>query len=200
MRLDAQLRARPVRTTSAAALARARRGSLAALVLLAAEYVIGMYVNLYSHHPRADRRRGLGSAITNGPAMLTIHAVPGLGALAALMQAIIARHRGAIATSALGLFALAFASMTRASFTSSGKHRGRHGHVGPHRRGAAVLRGKSLPAAPAPPAWANRHGGQAAPRCCHGHREPPRPAGKANEHANPILVHGTRSASGRNQA
>ena len=124
MRLDAQLRARPVRTTAAAALARARRGSLAVLVLLVAEYVIGMYVNLYSTIPRADHGRGLGSAITNGPAMLTIHAVLGLllglGALAVLVQAIIARHWGAIAASALGLFALALASVTGASFTSSG--------------------------------------------------------------------------------
>jgi hypothetical protein len=63
---------------------------------------------------------GLGSAITNGPAMLSIHAVLRFSALAALVQAIIARHLGAITASVLGLFALAFASVTGASFTSSG--------------------------------------------------------------------------------
>jgi hypothetical protein len=124
MSLDAQSPTRPVRTAPAAGLARARRGSLAVLVLLVAEYGIGMYVNLYGTIPRADHGHGLGSAITNGPAILSIHALLGLllglGALAVLVQAVIARHPGAIAASALGLFALAFASVTGASFTRSG--------------------------------------------------------------------------------
>jgi hypothetical protein len=45
----------------------------------------------------------------------------GLGALGVLVQAVIARHLGAIASSAVGLFALAFASVTGAGFTSSGQ-------------------------------------------------------------------------------
>lgn len=121
---DAESPARPASTASTAGLARARRGSLAVLVLLVAEYVFGMYVTLYATVPRADHGRGLGSAITNGPAILSVHAalglLLGLGALAVLVQAIIARHLAAIAASALGLLALAFASVTGASFTSSG--------------------------------------------------------------------------------
>src|SRR5215472_4185334 len=122
MSLDANSPARPVSTAPAVGLARVRRGSLAVIVLIVAEYAIGMDVNLYVAVPRGDH--GLGSAITNGPAILSIHIVIGLllglGALAVLVQAVIARHLGAITSSALGLFALASASVTGAGFTSSG--------------------------------------------------------------------------------
>jgi hypothetical protein len=124
MSLDGGSPARTASTAATASLARVRRGSLAVVVVLVVEFGIGMYVNLYVTIPRADHGHGLGSAIANGPAMLSIHAVIGLllglGALAVLVQAAIARHRGAIASSAAGLFALAVASATGASFTSSG--------------------------------------------------------------------------------
>jgi hypothetical protein len=121
MSLRAPSLARPA---SIAATARIRRGSLAVLVLTVLEYGIGMYVNLYVTVPRADHGQDLGSAIVHGPAVLSAHAVIGLllglGALGVLAQAVMARHPGAIAASAVGLFALAFASVTGASFTSSG--------------------------------------------------------------------------------
>jgi hypothetical protein len=124
MSLDAKSAARPVSTAAPASLARVRRGSLAVLVLVVAEYLIGMYVNLFVTIPRADHGHSVGSAIANGPAILAAHAVIGLllglAALAVLVQAIVARHPGAIAASAAGLFALAFASAAGASFTSSG--------------------------------------------------------------------------------
>jgi hypothetical protein len=123
MSLDAKS-ARPVSTPAPASLARLRRGSLAVLVLVVAEYLIGMYVNLFVTIPRADHDHGVGSAIANGPAILATHAVIGLllglAALGVLVQAIMARHAGAIAASAAGLFALAFASAAGASFTTSG--------------------------------------------------------------------------------
>jgi hypothetical protein len=125
MSADTRAPGRPVVNATAARLARVRRGSLAVLVVLVAEYVIGMYVDLYVTIPRADHDRGLGDAISNGPAMLSVHAVIGLllgvGAIAVLVQAVIVRHLGAIAFSAAGLLALVFASVTGASFTSSGK-------------------------------------------------------------------------------
>src|SRR5215468_7527657 len=112
MTLDAKSPARPVRTVATARLARLRRGSLAVLVLVVVEYGIGMYVNFYVSIPRADRGHGVGSAISNGPAMLSIHAaiglLLGLGALSVLVQAVMARHLGAIV------------SVAGASFTSSG--------------------------------------------------------------------------------
>jgi hypothetical protein len=124
MSLRAESSTRPASTTATARMARVRRGSLAALVLLVVQFGIGMYVNLYVTIPRGDHGSGLGSAIANGPAMLSSHAVLGLllalVAIGVLVQAVMARHRGAIASSALGLLALAAASAAGASFTSSG--------------------------------------------------------------------------------
>ena len=101
-----------------------RRGSLAVLILTVLEYGIGMYVNLYLAVPGADRDHGLGPAIANGPALLSVHAVVGLllglGALAVLAQAIRTRGPAVIVFSAAGLFALAVASVLGASFTSTG--------------------------------------------------------------------------------
>lgn len=122
--MDAGSTARPVRTASAAWLARLRRASLAVVVLMVVEYGIGMYVNLYVAVPRADHGGSLGAAISNGPATLSVHAVIGLllglGALSVLMQAVMARHWGVTALSAVGLFAMVFASVAGTSFTSTG--------------------------------------------------------------------------------
>jgi len=116
--------ARPSGTAAAAGLARVRRASLAALVLVVAEYVIGMYVNLYATIPRADHGHDVGTAIANGPAMLSIHAVIGLllglGALGVLWQAIRSRRPAVIAWSAVGLVALVMAVVAGAGFTSTG--------------------------------------------------------------------------------
>jgi hypothetical protein len=118
-------------------------------VVVVVEYGIGMYVNAYLAVPRADHGGSLASAISNGPAILSIHAVIGLllglGALAVLLQAVIARHWGVTASSALGLLALAFASVTGTSFTSTGDA------VGDDWSCAAVLRGKPLRDAPRQP-------------------------------------------------
>lgn len=115
----AQLRRTPNR-----AAARLRRASLAVLVLIVVEYGFGMYVNLYVTVPRADRGGGLSSAVANGPAALSIHAVIGLllglGAIGVLVQAAITRRAVVIASSAIGVFGLAIASAAGTSFTSSG--------------------------------------------------------------------------------
>ena len=66
MTTDAQPPARPGGSTTAAGSATVRRGSLAVLVLLVAEYGIGMYANLYATIPQADHRAGLGSTISMG--------------------------------------------------------------------------------------------------------------------------------------
>jgi hypothetical protein len=124
MSTDARSAARSARTAATAGRARLRRGSLAVLVLVVVEYGIGMYVNVYAAVPRADHGANLASAISNGPATLSIHAVIGLllglGALGVLLQAVLARHWGVTASSAVGLFALAVASVTGTSFTSTG--------------------------------------------------------------------------------
>jgi hypothetical protein len=126
MSTDTRSTAGPTGAAAAAgrARARARNGSLAVLVLVVVEYGIGMYVNVYAAVPRADHGASLASAISNGPAALSIHAVVGLllglGGLGVLAQAILARHWAVTASSALGLFALAFASVTGTSFISTG--------------------------------------------------------------------------------
>lgn len=115
---------RPGRSAPVAAAARIRRASLAVLVLLVVEYGIGMYVNLYVTVPKVDHGGSLGSAISNGPATISIHAVLGLllglGALAVLVQSIMVRHWGLIALSVVGLLAMILASVMGTSFTRTG--------------------------------------------------------------------------------
>ncbi len=124
MSVRAQSPARPPGTAATAALDRVRRASLVTLVLVVVEYGIGMYVNLYSTIPRADHGHGLGTAISNGPAMLSVHAVLGLllglGALGVLVQAIQNRRPAIIAWSAVGLVALAMAAVAGAGFARTG--------------------------------------------------------------------------------
>lgn len=115
------------RTAWAGSAARAitlRRASLAVLVLLVLEYGIGMYVNLYVAVPRADHGGGLGAAIANGPAVLSLHAVTGpllaLGALGVLVLAAVLRYWAAVAAAAAGLFAIAFAAVTGIASASTG--------------------------------------------------------------------------------
>jgi hypothetical protein len=114
-----------VSTPAPASLARLRRASLAVVVLLLAEYVLGMYVNLYVTVPAADHGHSVGSAISNGPVILSAHAVIGLllglSALAVLVLSVIARRPSVIAFSVVGLIALAVASLAGGSFTSSGQ-------------------------------------------------------------------------------
>ena len=122
---DSPSRTLSVSARAPASLARLRRASLAVVVLLLAEYVLGMYVNLYVTVPAADHGHSLGSAISNGPVILSAHAVIGLllglSALAVLVLSVVARRPNVIAISVVGLIALAVASLAGSSFTSSGQ-------------------------------------------------------------------------------
>ncbi len=110
--------------STAAGAARLRRGSLAVLVLLVAEYGLGMYVNLYVSVPGADHGGGLGEAIANGPASLSVHAalglLLGLSALGVAAQAVLVRRLALVAASVAGLLAMIFASVAGTGFTSTG--------------------------------------------------------------------------------
>ena len=114
----------PRARATAAGVARLRRGSLAVLVLLVIEYAIGMYVNLYAAVPGSDHGGGLGNAIANGPASLSLHATLGLllslGALGVAAQAVLIRRWALVAASVLGLLAMIFASVAGTGFTSTG--------------------------------------------------------------------------------
>jgi hypothetical protein len=101
-----------------------RRASLAALVLLLIQYGIGIGVNLYVTVPAADQGHTISSAISNGPAALTVHVVLGLLLILAaaylVVQAIMARHPGVIVTSVIGLLALVGAAEQGAAFVDKG--------------------------------------------------------------------------------
>jgi hypothetical protein len=124
MSVDARSGTRSPAAASAARVITLRRVSLAVLVLLVVEYGIGMYVNLYVTVPGADHGGGMGAAIANGPAVLSLHAVIGpllaLGALGVLVRAAVLRYWAACALSAAGLFAIAFAGVTGVAFASTG--------------------------------------------------------------------------------
>jgi hypothetical protein len=117
--------ARRMSRSAVAATARVRRASLVVIVLLLAEYGMGMYVNLYVTVPRADHGASVPTAISNGPAVLSAHAVIGLllglSALAVLVLSVTARKIGVMIASAAGLLALAIASAAGTSFTSTGQ-------------------------------------------------------------------------------
>ena len=101
-----------------------RRASLAAFVILLIQYGFGVYVNLYVTVPGADHGQGLGKAISNGPAALSVHAVLGLllalTAIGVLVQALIARHWAVLTAAAIALVAIVGAAAEGARFVSQG--------------------------------------------------------------------------------
>ncbi|MGH3393451.1 MAG: hypothetical protein ACRDPO_02060 [Streptosporangiaceae bacterium] len=102
-----------------------RRASFVAFVMLVVQFALGIYVNLYVTVPGADHGHGLGQAIANGPAGLTLHIVLGLllvlAALGFLVQAILARRPTLIAAAAAGLLAMIGAAASGSTFAGSGK-------------------------------------------------------------------------------
>lgn len=112
------------RRTSTGRTAGLRRTSLATLFLLLVQYGIGIGVNLYATVPAADSGHSIGTAISNGPAALTVHIVLGLllvlAAVGLVVQAIMARHGGVIVASAIGLLALVGAAVQGAAFVDKG--------------------------------------------------------------------------------
>jgi hypothetical protein len=89
-----------------------RGNSMGISLMLIAEYLLGIGVNLYVHVPVADRGNGIASALgrvlTSQPVVLAVHAGLGLPLLVAaadvLTRAIRARHRARLAPSCvLGL-------------------------------------------------------------------------------------------------
>lgn len=102
-----------------------RRASFAAFVMLVVQVALGIYVNLYVTVPRADHGHGLGQAIANGPAGLTLHIAVGLllilSALGFLVQTILARQPALLAAAVLGLLAMIGAAASGSAFTGSGR-------------------------------------------------------------------------------
>jgi len=101
-----------------------RRASFSALVLLLIQYGLGMYTNLYVTVPSADKGGGLGKAVSNGPAALSIHAVLALllilAAIGLLVQAVLARYWAVLAAAVIALIAIVGAAVSGANFTNAG--------------------------------------------------------------------------------
>ena len=93
-----------------------RRISLAAMIMLVVQYGLGIILNLYSAVPASDAHAGIMQEIASGPAMLTVHALLGLGligaALVLLVRAVRLDDRVIAVLAAAGLTAIggAFAS------------------------------------------------------------------------------------------
>jgi hypothetical protein len=93
-----------------------RRVALAALIMLVVQYGLGIILNLYIPVPAPDAHAGLTQEIASGPAMLTVHALLGLGligaALLLLVRAVRLEDRVIAVLAAAGLTAIggAFAS------------------------------------------------------------------------------------------
>ena len=93
-----------------------RRVALAALVMLVVQYGLGIILNLYIAVPASDAHAGIMQEIASGPAMLTLHALLGLGligaALLLLVRAVRLEDRMIAVLAAAGLTAIggAFAS------------------------------------------------------------------------------------------
>ncbi len=102
-----------------------RRASFGAFVMLVAQFILGVYVNLFVTVPSADRGHGFGQAIANGPAGLTLHIVLGLllilAALGFTVQAVLARQPALITAAVVGLLAMIGAAASGSGFVGSGR-------------------------------------------------------------------------------
>lgn len=112
---------------SARELARLRGQSFGLLVMLIAQFAIGVVVNLYATVPAADKGGffgAFGKALSNGPAALASHAGLGLlivlAALALIVRAIIIRHAPTIVLSVLGLLSILAAAANGVRFVADG--------------------------------------------------------------------------------
>jgi len=89
---------------------------VAALIMLVAQYGLGIVLNLYIAVPASDAHAGLTQEIASGPLMLTVHALLGLAligaALVLLVRAVRLGDRVIALLAAAGLTAIggAFAS------------------------------------------------------------------------------------------
>jgi hypothetical protein len=100
-------------------LARLRRSSFGAVVMLIVQFILGMIYNLYGTAPTKTKSIGLFSSPD-----LALHVILGillfLAAVGQVVQAIGVRHRLAIWLSALGLLSILGAGFSGLGFTGSG--------------------------------------------------------------------------------
>jgi hypothetical protein len=108
-----------------AGLAGLRRPSLAALVMLVAQYGLGIVLNLYVAVPASDEHAGIMQEIASGPLTLTLHALLGLAlvatAIVLLVRAVGTGDRPIAVLAAAGLTAIGGAFASGEIFVRSGE-------------------------------------------------------------------------------
>jgi hypothetical protein len=106
-------------------LAGLHRMSLAALLMLVAQYALGIVLNLYVAVPASDEHAGIMRVIVTGPLTLTLHVLLGLGlvgtAIVLLVRAVTLRDRRFAALAAGGLTAIAGAFAAGEIFVHNGQ-------------------------------------------------------------------------------
>jgi hypothetical protein len=101
-----------------------RSNSLAAIVMLLAEFGLGQGVSLYAGPPASDHGKGLlaafGGAVTDGPVVLVLHALLGtlllVTGVAAVARAVLVRRMPLIAAAGTALLAILVAWLSGARF------------------------------------------------------------------------------------
>src|SRR5580693_9398179 len=115
----------PYRHSRRLMLAGLHRMSLAALLMLVAQYGLGIVLNLYVAVPAADAHAGIMRVIVNGPLTLTLHVLLGLGlvgtAIVLLVRAVALRDRRFAALAAGGLTAIGGAFAAGEIFVHNGQ-------------------------------------------------------------------------------
>lgn len=98
--------------------------TFAVLVMLIIEFCLGMITNLFANIPATDKGANslaaFGKAVTNGPVVLTLHALLGtlivIGAITVMVRAFMVRRASSIVLSIIGLFAILMAWMSGTRF------------------------------------------------------------------------------------
>jgi hypothetical protein len=108
-------------------LARLRGSSFGMLVMLIAQFAIGIVVNLYVTVPAADQGsllHAIGKALSDPPAALATHAGLGLlivlAAIGLVVRSVVARHVPTVVASVLGLLAIIGAAVNGVRFVADG--------------------------------------------------------------------------------
>jgi hypothetical protein len=101
-----------------------RASAFGAVILLLAEYCLGVWVNLYTQLPAADHGTGLltafGRALANGPVTLALHALLGtlllVTAIGVIIHAARARNTASTVIAVIAFLAVAGAWISGARF------------------------------------------------------------------------------------
>ena len=104
-----------------------RASAYGAVIMLLAEYCLGIWVNLYTQLPASDHGTGLltafGRAVANGPVTLALHALLGtllvITAIGVIIHAVRARNTASTVIAVIAFLAVAGAWVSGARFVSS---------------------------------------------------------------------------------